>query len=151
MTDPNDDAENIDITARTCFGEARGEQKIGMQAVANVIQTRSNIASAYMLTKGKPHPLFGDGSAASACKMPWQFSCWNAADPNSQIINDVDDSIPVFRDAVWIATGVLNGTLGDVTNKATHYYDRRMVNPPGWAVGKQPCATIGHHLFYNNI
>jgi len=143
--------DNTDILARTIYGEARGEGDVGMGAVACVALNRAAIARAYVRTHQKPHPLFGDGTAASACKMPWQFSCWNAADLNSQIINDVDDSDPVFAGALHIAADALNGLINDETKNATHYYDRRIATPPSWAEGKSPCAVIGHHIFFNNI
>jgi len=142
--------DDTDILARTIYGEARGEGLGGMKAVASVVMNRCRIAQQYYQNHQCPHPLFGGGSPASACKMPWQFSCWNAADPNCRIINDVDDSDPVFSECLHIATDAISGALTDSTNGATHYYDRR--SPiPDWAEGKEPCAAIGHHLFFNNI
>jgi spore germination cell wall hydrolase CwlJ-like protein len=35
--------------------------------------------------------------------------------------------------------------------RATHYHARWMRDPPRWARGKAPCATIGQHLFFNDI
>jgi N-acetylmuramoyl-L-alanine amidase len=72
-----DDTQDIDVVARTLYGEARGEGKQGMIAVACVIVTRAMIAAEYVDANGKPHPLFGDGSLASACQAPLQFSCWD--------------------------------------------------------------------------
>lgn len=132
-------SDDIDSVARTIFGEARGEGKQGMQAVANTIMNRVAKKAWYGLT---PYEV---------CHKPWQFSCWNEADPNCQIINDVDQTIPVFCDALQIAANAVSGSLDDITNRATHYYDRRMPTPPSWADGKDPCASIGHHLFFNNI
>ena len=141
---------DTDILARTIFGEARGEGSAGMKAVASVVMNRCLHAAAYMLPHGDGHPLFGDGSPESACKMPWQFSCWNAADPNSQIINDVGDSDAIFHQCLTTAQNAISGEIADSTNGATYYYDRRSPTP-SWAEGKEPCAAIGHHLFFNNI
>lgn len=151
MTDPNDNTSDIDVMARTLYGEARGEGDLGMKAVACVIMNRCKHATAYMLTHGHAHSLFGNGSPESACQAKWQFSCWNAGDPNCHIINDVDDSDPIFTKALQIASSAVNGLLDDITFGATHYYDRRMPEPPEWAEDKEPCASISHHLFFNNV
>src|SRR5581483_3101923 len=130
---------DTDSIARTIFGEARGEGKHGMQAIANTIMNRVAKKSWYGLT---PYEV---------CHKPWQYSCWNAADPNCQIINDVDNTVPVFCDALQIAGNAISGGLDDITGGATHYYNKHMAQPPEWAEGKTPCASIGSHLFFNNI
>ena len=150
MTDA-DNAEDIDVVARTLYGEARGEGKQGMIAVACVIVTRAMIAADYYDTHGAAHPLFGDGSLASACKAPLQFSCWNQNDPNLRTIEQVTPADPIFLMAEDIATEAENDQLDDITNNATHYYDKRTAEPPRWADGKTPCYAYGHHLFFNDI
>jgi N-acetylmuramoyl-L-alanine amidase len=145
-----DDSQDIDITARTLYGEARGEGKQGIIAVACVIVTRAMIAADYMDAHGEPHPLFGDGSLASACQAPLQFSCWNKDDPNLKVIKSVTTSDPVFSMAVGIATEAENDQLDDITDGATHYYAKGSPMPE-WAKGKTPCVVIGSHLFFNNI
>ena len=142
---------DIDTAARTIFGEARGEGRIGMQAVMNVIKNRATFAEGYKEAHGKNHPLYGDGQIETACLMPWQFSCWNHNDPNRDIIIKVDEHSPVFADALKIATDVISGELDDITHNATHYYDSRLPDPPEWAEGHLPCAAIKHHFFYNDI
>lgn len=137
MTDPN-----VDILARTLYGEARGEGKAGMEAAANVILNRAALAS--------KHPHFGDGTIAGACKAPWQFSCWNHNDPNLFIIDKITDADPVFAQCLEIASDAANGLLEDNTNHATYYYARGSKEPP-WAIDKEPCALIGRHIFFNNI
>jgi N-acetylmuramoyl-L-alanine amidase len=135
-------SNDIDIVARTLYGEARGEGYRGMQAVANVIMNRVAMADS--------HRHFGDGSPASACQAPWQFSCWNENDPNRQKILDLPDGDPLFEQALLIAGDAVNGILTDITDSATYYY----VNGspiPEWAEGENPCANIGKHLFFKNI
>jgi N-acetylmuramoyl-L-alanine amidase len=146
-----DDASDTEVVARTLFGEARGEGKQGMVAVACVIYNRAVIAGDYEDDHGMPHPLYGDGSLASACKAPLQFSCWNAGDPNRALIERVTESEPIFLVAVGIGTDAENDQLDDITNGATHYCDKRMPLPPAWAKGKTPCFALGNHLFFNNI
>ena len=65
-----DDNNEIDILARTIWGEARGEGSQGMQAVANVIQNRVKQGGWWGAT------------FAEVCKKKSQFSCWNEGDPN---------------------------------------------------------------------
>ncbi len=149
MTDV-DDAYDIDIVARTLYGEARGQGRQGMVAVACVILNRAIIADAYVETHGKDHPLFGDGSLASVCQAQLQFSCWNANDPNLAIINAVTTADPVFAQAKDIATQAENDELEDITNGATHYFAKG-TPMPRWALGKTPCAEIGKHLFFNDV
>lgn len=133
---------DIDVLACTCWGEARGEGLIGMKAVACVVMNR--------VAQANTHPHFGDGSFAGACLAPYQFSCWNTHDPNYQLIHDVDNSDPVFAQAMQIATSAVNGLIDDITNGATYYYVKGSPEP-SWAVGKTPCCVIGHHLFFNDI
>jgi len=143
--------QNIDILARTIFGEQRGHGKIGMQSVANVVMNRTAIAKAYTQKYDRKHPLYGDGTIASCCKMPWQFSCWNKNDPNLEIITNANESDPVFADALEVANDVTNGVLDDITKKATHYYSVKLHPEPSWAKDKIPCEIIAGQYFFNNI
>lgn len=147
MTKPDD----ADVLARTLWGEARGEFYQGMQAVANVVMNRCALAKDYVTAHAKPHPLFGDGTPAFACVCPYQFSCWNLSDPNLPKLKKVDATDGAFSQCLLIAGDAVNGTLDDITRGATHYFDRRLPQPPHWAEGKTPCAVIGRHLFFNDI
>lgn len=125
-----------DTLARTIYGEARGEGAAGMQAIANVVLNR--------VTK----PRWWGNDIETVCLKPWQFSCWNANDPNVSVIKAVDQTDPIFSQCLSIAAQAANGELEDNTGGATSYYDRRMPTPPQWAEGREPCASIGHHLFF---
>jgi spore germination cell wall hydrolase CwlJ-like protein len=129
--------DDIDVLARTVFGEARGEGEEGMQAVASVVMNRVR------------DPKWWGSTIKEVCLKPWQFSCWNKNDPNLPVLKAVTEENPYFAQAIGIATEAAAGTLEDNTNGATSYYDRRMPEPPDWAAGKTPCAQIGHHLFFN--
>ena len=133
---------DIDVLARTIFGEARGETYTGKIAIANVVLNRAALAM--------KHPHFGDGTITGACMVPWQFSCWNANDPNCQVINDVTDTDPIFADCLDIAELACNHKLDDMTGNATYYYAKGSPEPT-WAVDKTPCAIIGNHLFFKDI
>lgn len=129
---------DTDILARTIFGEARGLGKPGMGAVASTILNRVAKKTWYGLT------------ITEVCKKPWQYSCWNATDPNCAIIEKADESIPVFLDAMNVATAAIMGLLVDTTNGATHYYSTTIPEPI-WAQGHTPCASIVNMLFFNDI
>lgn len=144
-----DTQTEIDVTARTVYGEARGEGNQGMKAVANVIRNRVEAALKHVQATGKPHPLFGDGTYEDCCKRPWQFSCWNPNDPNRSIISDVTTADPIFLLASQIASFAVNGVLPDITGGATYY--KRIGTPASWAEDIDPCVTIGHQEFYNNV
>jgi len=133
--------QNIDVLARTCWGESRSEGYKGQQAVANVVVNRANI--------GTDHPHFGDGTIASACLAPWQFSCHNPNDPNLAKLQEVTDADSVFAQCLQIATDAVNGILEDITNGCT-YYEVIGTDAP-WSEGKTPECVIGKHAFYKDI
>ena len=143
---------NIDILARTITGEARGQGQDGMELVAMVVMNRCAAAKAYCERTGKKrHPLFGDGSPASACLAKWQFSCWNEGDPNRAIIENLNEGYAIFRQAINIAQDAVYRKLKDRTHGSLHYYAQSMKSPPKWAEGKTPAHVEARHLFFNNI
>jgi|APTNR8051073442_1049403.scaffolds.fasta_scaffold30057_1 hypothetical protein len=137
---PNASRE-VDILARTLWGEARGERDPGksMAAVASVVLNRVRRQTYW----GK--------SIIEVCQKPWQFSCWNLNDPNLRKLQQVSASNAVFALALSIASEAANNRLADATKGATHYYARTLGRPPRWAVGKTPCEKIDGHLFFNDV
>jgi len=130
-----DKSEDIKIMAKTMWGEARGESEEGKIGVAWVIRNRAE------------NPCWWGKTVAGVCLKKWQFSCWNANDPNSdKIANLSDDELAPFID---IAESVLDDSVSDPTGGATHYHTEAV--DPKWAVGREPTCTIGHHLFYKDI
>jgi N-acetylmuramoyl-L-alanine amidase len=125
----------IDTLARTTWGEARGEGNLGMQAVAAVVVNRTSFA-----------PKWGD-TVEAVCLQPQQFSCWNPQEPTCAAVDWTD---PEFARSLVIALIACVGELPDPTNGATHYY-ADSIEPPYWAVGEEPCAVIGHHIFFKDI
>lgn len=123
--------------ARTIYGEARGESRLGQIAVAHVILNRS-----------KSDKWFG-GTVEEVCRRKWQFSCWNSDDPNLPKLRMVDLGDEAFRSCMFAALGAINGWFPDPTGKATHYH-AKSVNPD-WAKGQKPTKTIGVHKFYAGI
>jgi len=123
------------ILARTLYGEARGEGRGGMEAVAAVIINRAAIGG-----------WWGD-SIISVAQKPWQFSTWNDNDPNRVLINDLKPGEgDLFFDLAYeIAGDAISGT-DDPTGGATHYH-ALSVNP-AWDDEMVNTANIGQHKFY---
>lgn len=126
-----------DILARTLWGEARGEGSIGMAAVANVIMNRVR------------HPTWWGHDAVSVCLTPWQFSSWNAADPNRAKLLAVTDEDPQFVTALIIAKQALAGRLPDITEGSTTYKTKWLAWPSSWGEPVPARVTIGNQVFYN--
>jgi N-acetylmuramoyl-L-alanine amidase len=134
---------DLDIACRTVFGEARGESWRGKLAVAYVIVNRANIAKAYRERSGKEHAMFGDGTLAGACMMPWQFSVWSRTDPNFQRLSRASTQ-PGWDECVDAVLTAVSGREKDPSNGATHYHSRSA--RPVWSRGKAS-VVIGNHRF----
>ena len=131
--------KEIEIMARTIYGEARGEyyRKNGrlkaLEAVGHVIMNRS---------KASKIPV------SSVCLKSKQFSCWNKGDPNRRIIENVTLEDPIYRICYATAKRIICNELDDITNGANHYYSTSLSKPPYWAKCKRPVAKFGKHLFF---
>ncbi|TAN54915.1 MAG: cell wall hydrolase, partial [Rhodospirillales bacterium] len=113
LADPLDHLDPADVLARTIWGEARGESKAGREAVAAVVMNRVGVA-------GRHGGRFWWGNdVVSVCLKPWQFSCWNANDPNRAKLQAVDENNRVFAQCRRIADAALTGELDDPTDGAT--------------------------------
>jgi spore germination cell wall hydrolase CwlJ-like protein len=121
----------------TLWGEARGEGSAGMAAVACVVLNRVRRQTYW----GK--------NVTEVCRKPYQFSCWNANDPNRTALLRLNAQSPDLAGALTIARLAIENQLPDSTAGATHYHTRTVT--PRWARGHAPCAVIGNHLFYNDI
>jgi len=131
-------AEAIDVLARTIWGEARSEPSDGMIAVANVVINRVRCRrTSYGLT------------VEAVCQKPYQFSCWNANDPNLPKLTKVASSDPEFVTCLDIARRAVSGTLADLTSGSCHYHTRNV--SAEWSNGHVPVYAVGSHLFYNDI
>lgn len=126
------DAE-IDILARTIWGEARNQQRRGMEAVAQVILNR-------VAARRWPNDIVG------VVKQAFQFSVWNARDPNRPKMLAVTTRDAQFRLAMQVARAAVEGTLTNHVGKSDHYHTAR-VNP-AWSRGKTPTVIIGDHKFF---
>lgn len=127
------------VLARTLYGEARGEGRTGMEAVASVILYRAN------------NPGWWGRNVKDVCLKPFQFSCWNSDDPNRALIlskfpNQQDH---IFDLAFEIAGQALNGQITDRTNGASHYAVTGLERD--WMRGAQVAAKLGAHTFYKGV
>lgn len=130
--------EQIDIMARTAWGEARGEGQSGMQAVLNVVMNRVKKGSWYGATPKE------------VCLKKYQFSCWLDSDPNKAKLLAVDESDKDFAKAKYLATLAYDGELTDITKGATNYVNLATLgnNVPDWVGKLEKSTTIGNHSFY---
>lgn len=129
---------DIDILARTLYGEAKANDPADALAIACVIRNRV------------VHKLWPD-TFVGVCQQPWQFSCWNHNDPNRQRILAAEPGKPWFDQCLAIARKILQNKPSDATSGATHYHARSTKRRPAWARGKKPCFETAGHVFFNDI
>lgn len=127
-------ARQVDILARTLWGEARGEGQRGMEAVAAVIMNRAR------------HPTRWPNDPAGVAQQPWQFSAWNAGDPNRPLMQRVTSQDPQFHAALAIARRAIRGELTDPTGGANHFHTHAVA--PSWSRGQTPVLILGGHRFF---
>lgn len=157
----NDEARAIlspvDVLALTMYGEARGDSKVDGSSVEErlaigcVIRNRLRIGNRFGVTYQQ------------VCWQRLQFSCWNPNDPNSEVLWSAARSMaagiritdPILRETHWLASGVAEQYVRDLTNGATHFYSPRSMVPvgrtPDWAMLKTPCARVGSQLFFKGV
>ncbi|MEO5337116.1 MAG: cell wall hydrolase [Magnetospirillum sp. WYHS-4] len=143
MTGPQPQSEAIDVLARTLYGEARGEPAEGREAIACLVMNRVRKA------RGRKGGYWWGNTVAEVCRKPWQFSCWNADDPNREALLKATARNKVFAVCLRIARDAIEGRLSDPTGGATHYHARG-ITPP-WARRRSPKIVIGDHLFYVDV
>jgi spore germination cell wall hydrolase CwlJ-like protein len=124
--------EDVDVLARTAWGEARGEGDEGLAAVLHVIRNRHD--------KGN-----NDMSYAEVAKAPKQFSVWNNDSPNRPVVENLGGE--EMTRVSSLVRDVLSGQVSDPTGGATHYHSTDF-DPPPWANHATPTAMLGKHAFY---
>lgn len=128
---------DIDLMARTAYGEARGEGLPGMEAVMHVIMNRVHGLNYY--GRSVPEVVTKDK----------HFSAWNLGDPNRPVmLSASEETDPLFAKAKALAADVYSGNRPDTTGGATHYHTTAIL--PYWA--KSPrmrsLGAMGNHTFY---
>ena len=128
----------IDLLARTMWGEARGEGTQGMLAVGNVIKNRADQQKWY----GK--------SIVDVITKDFQFSAWNLNDPNrEEMLNVKKEDDADFRQALLSAKDIVTGNAPDITSGADHYHAKNI--RPNWINKMKITAIIGNHIFYRSL
>ena len=133
---------DLDIFARTLYGEGRGEYNkpdgglAALIAIGNVIMNR--------VQKGG---WFGK-TITEVCQKPWQFSCWNKNDPNFPVIQNASKDDPLFKVCRGVAAAIAENRWPDLTKGSDHYFSRILLNPPKWAQNRHPKFCLGLHQFY---
>ena len=137
--------KDVDLLARTIWGEDNVGGYDGMLAVANVVRNRVRAGGWWGATY------------SDVILKPYQFSIWNAKtveryENNPMFaaaldrIENVTTATPFFALAQQIAAAVYDGKIGDNTGGATHY--KLPTAAADWAEGLTPVAHIGSHDFY---
>lgn len=123
------------IIALTILAEARGEGKMGMYAVACVIQQRS---------------IERKMSVIEVCLAPSQFSCWNGKESIANKMYSKKNlfATPQAEYAAQLARVIWGNQSLErrVIGNANHYHTTDV--KPKWSKGKDATVTIKHHKFY---
>lgn len=147
------DFYDMEMMARTIWGEARSETLRGRMAVGCVIMNRWRSGKWF---NGVDTNNDSFESISEVCQQAYQFSCWNKDDPNLPKLLAVRLGDKTFGECLVVANTVIENSMDaryairDLSRGATHYY----VNGspiPKWHTGQSPCAIIGRHLFFDNI
>ncbi len=132
---PYGELSALDLMKLCVWREARGEGILGKRGVAHVIQNRADDSS------------WWGHDVRSVILRPWQFSSFNAADPNSNKWPAQGD--PSFQDCENVCEAVAGGNDEDITSGATSYYDISIPRPR-WASDGSNVLTlsVGRLRFY---
>lgn len=127
----------IEIVARTIYGEARSHDEEDAMAIACVIRNRVGYRN-------------WPNNFTDVCLQPLQFSVWNEGDAGrARMLRAVRGKDEWFDRCYAIAEAVIAGRIDDKTRTATHYHTRAV--SPRWSRKKLPCYQTQGHLFFNNI
>lgn len=127
---------NLRLLAMLVWGEARGTTFKEKVSVAWVVKNR------------KDYPSWWGSGWQGVILKPYQFSCFNATDPNRQKMREPleYDSQEVWEECCIAAAVVYSDIVEDPTGGADHYFSGSLT--PSWANNQQPTAIIGPFKFY---
>lgn len=126
------------IVAATLLGEARGEGRCGVYAVACVIQQRS---------------INRNMSPAKICLQKNQFSCWKVGNKQLTLLEAnkkyYNQGGPIMY-ARQLARAIVKKRPLDRTfvGNADHFIATSLKNKPSWAKKEKITTIIGNHTFY---
>ena len=149
--------QEIELLAKTIWGEARGESKAGKIATAQRLSfaetTKWRCAIAHTalnrlkISQATAYDDWWGNTLEEILLQPYQFSCHNPGDPNKAFFAKLTTGDPQFRECLEIARGVMNGSIPDNTGGASHYFNFNVVLPE-WSKEMEKTARIGNHDFY---
>jgi N-acetylmuramoyl-L-alanine amidase len=132
-----DNLSDTELLALCIWRESRGETYEAKFAVGCSIRNRVNDPSWW-----NDH----QSSYRLTILKPWQYSSFNAGDPNSTKFPLASDKS--YQDSLEAAQAVLAG-VSDNTGGATCYFDRSLdSNPPKWVLTMIHTSDIGNLHFY---
>ncbi|MCY6380975.1 cell wall hydrolase [Hoeflea prorocentri] len=135
-------AEDVSALAAAVYGEARGEKRVGQDAVAHNVINRSKIADVSIsdVVYGSAHAKYG------------QYSFANPGPYATSISKAPQNDSKGWKNAVEVAVDALTGRTIDPTGGSTHYF-----NPGGnsaasdkWAAGMTDLGMVGKHHFFKD-
>ena len=126
------DEADVELIARTMWGEARDQGDVGMEAVCHVILNRKG-------TKDKWETI------EAVIRDPKQFSVWNKHNVNKPKAAKVFHN-KEYKRALQIARTCLYRSHEDITEGATHYHASYV--SPSWSRKLEKTVVIGDHIFY---
>lgn len=147
---------DILIGSLTIHGEARGCTQEGRTAIAHTILNRAK-AKAWW---GIGVTGFMDHTVSAVCLKPYQFSCWNPKDPNSQLLLALQEKYSEAiekkscRASLKALIDAADGYVYDMTGGATHYLTttlHKSNRAPDWAKGRDNYIEIGAHRFFTGV
>jgi len=120
------------------IGEAEGEPIEGWIAVGSVVRNRVF----YRKWDGETYH--------QVILMPKQFSCFDDVNVNRmlKILDKPAESGIWWRQAKWVAQGIIAQNIRDNTSEALNYHSF-MVSPP-WDKKMVKTIQIGNHIFYKD-
>ena len=129
---------DVKMLALCIYGEARGEGIEGMLAVGSVVCNRAR-------QKQK--------TIKDICLEPKQFSCFNAGDPNREVLEglclnwaDYIHTNKELRASFWVAYGLTEKYLSSNVGDANHYHADTV--SPAWSKAMVKVKQIKRHVFW---
>lgn len=140
------------LFAMCLWGEARGSSIEAKAAVAAVILNRAGAKP------GRFYPATAIGLNERVRRVilkPWQFSCFNANDPNVRklLTPTAHDTMQAWHECMGVAALALDGMIRDATKGSDHYFSPaynagQLTNQPAWADGRVPSLVLPGFRFY---
>jgi N-acetylmuramoyl-L-alanine amidase len=133
-----DSLSDEDLAALCIWREAAGEGELGRRGVGHAIKHRAE------------QPCWWGTDVRSVILKPWQFSSFNANDPNSKKRPNPNDRSWV--ECQGIAKAILADRDPDITEGAQFYHDSSIKFPEAWGVPSDYKLTlkVGRLSFYRH-